>query len=104
MPDSTADIPVGLFPATELPRRPWMPRKGGKTVSIRAVWRWLSSGMGGVTLRSMLIGGTRYTTDAWAVEFFEQTSQKQPQNRGRTPSRRLREMRRAERELETAGI
>jgi hypothetical protein len=47
-------------------------RKPGKKVSIDTIWRWCMRGLrNGVRLKSVLIGGQRYTTKQWIKEFIE---------------------------------
>jgi hypothetical protein len=47
-------------------------QKPGKKVSIDTLWRWCMRGLrNGVRLRSVLIGGRRYTTKQWVMEFID---------------------------------
>lgn len=78
-----------------LPKRP-----SGKRVHISAVYRWISRGVRGITLESIVIGGTRYTSIEALERFSEQLSG--PPERNNTPPtttrRRSREQERAARE------
>jgi hypothetical protein len=103
----TIELPPGeLFPVTELPRRPWMPRRKGKPISAASGWRHVLRGKGGVKLRSLKVGGIRCTTDAWALSYFEHLSTGGPAQHtpARTRDRRVRDLARAERELAAAGL
>ena len=103
----TQTEPVGpLFPVTELPGRPWMPRRGGKKVSTSSVWRAVLKGRGGVVMPTMKIAGQRYTTDQWAQEYFRATSAVTPPaaQTHQSPSKRQRDVARAARELEESGF
>jgi hypothetical protein len=47
-------------------------RRPGKRVSVQTVWRWCMRGVRkGIRLRSVLVGGQRYTTPAWINDFIE---------------------------------
>jgi len=47
-------------------------RKPGSRISTDTVWRWCLRGVGnGLRLRSVLIGGQRYTTRRWLQEFID---------------------------------
>jgi hypothetical protein len=46
-----------------------LPRKGGKKISLSAIYRW-SNGLRGVRLATYQIGGTRCTTQKSLSEFF----------------------------------
>lgn len=46
-----------------------VPRVNGRKVHPATVWRWATSGVRGVRLRSRLVGGRRVTTEA-DIEVF----------------------------------
>jgi hypothetical protein len=46
------------------------PLHGGRRVSVPTVWRWMLYGVRGAKLRSVLIGGRRFTTRQWAERFI----------------------------------
>jgi hypothetical protein len=60
-----------LYPLSQLPHRPWMPKKHGKRLHFTTVLRWALNGKGGIKLRTLMVGGTRCVSDAWAMTFFE---------------------------------
>ena len=69
---SRHEVPPGeLYPIADLPKRRWMPRRGGKPLSRYTIVRWAIVGKAGRKLRTILIGGIRCTCDEWAMEFFE---------------------------------
>ena len=50
-------------------------RRGGKRISTQTVWRWcMRADRNGTRLKSVLIGGQRYTTRRWLNEFIEAKS------------------------------
>lgn len=50
-------------------------RKKGKRVDVNTLWRWCKRGVaGGLRLRSVVVGGVRYTTKKWLAEFIEARS------------------------------
>lgn len=54
-----------------------LPRKGGKKISVSALYRWTGThGLRGVRLRTAQIGGARYTRQEWLSEFFSELSVK----------------------------
>src|SRR5687768_5231228 len=68
------DVPGQLFPISQLPGRSWMPRPRGQPISLWTVIRWSTAGKHGHKLKTLMVGGTRCTTDMWALQFFEQLS------------------------------
>lgn len=47
----------------------------GKRLHRATLFRWVSPGVrGGIALRSVRLGGCRYTSDAWVAEFMRATS------------------------------
>jgi hypothetical protein len=47
-----------------------MPKSKGKPISRFTVLRWALHGRKGLKLKTLVIGKTRCTTDAWAMAFF----------------------------------
>ena len=45
-------------------------RRAGKPAHVNTLFRWCLQGVRGVKLRSVLIGGTRYTSRRWLDEFL----------------------------------
>ena len=102
-PDPAA-IPCGLYPLTDLPDRPWMPRKRGRKVNRFTVIRWALHGKRGLRLRTVMCGGLRCTCDAWAWEFFERLSGGAGPGQPMSPRRQARDHELAEAELAREGI
>ena len=46
-------------------------REGSKGKSIQAVRSWADNGLKGVRLKTIQVGGIRYMTWEWVLEFFE---------------------------------
>lgn len=65
-------------------------------------WRWWRRGVKGVKLRTLVIGGRRYTTPRFLRDWIASLSHLQSAEAPapRSPGQREREIRRAERELE----
>ncbi len=90
-----------IFPVSEAPKHiPGRPSKA-------SVWRWVLTGVGGIKLESILIGGKRFTS-AEAVQRFcdRRTAAAEGSTvSSRTTSRqRERAIQRAVRESEQAGM
>jgi hypothetical protein len=83
-----------------------MPRKDGKLISVSSTNRWAFVGRCGVVLRTLMVGGTRCTCDAWAMEFFQRLTGDAPftPEPRRTPHRRQKQHERAELELAREGF
>lgn len=96
---------AGLIPLVKLPGH--LPKRpSGKPVALSAVYRWASAGVGGRVLRTAEVGGIRYTSIEWVREFIGAgpSSHVDRGRESRAPSRRQRDLRRAERALAEAGI
>jgi hypothetical protein len=100
-----ADIDAGdePIPLTELPGHPSIPKKRGQRVHVSAVFRWASRGLRGHRLETARCG-TICTTASAVARFYRRLSGITVSDGARTPARRQREVARAERELEAAGI
>lgn len=106
MPGDTTILPDGqhLYPLTDLPRRPWMPRPKGKAISKWTVIRWALNGMRGRKLETLMVGGVRCCCDQWARAFFRALSHPAEQPKPLSPRRQARDHAAAEAELDAAGI
>jgi hypothetical protein len=61
-----------LIRLNDVPKLAWIPpRRRGSRLAIATVHRWCSKGRNGIRLRHVSAGGTRCTTEAWLMEFFE---------------------------------
>jgi hypothetical protein len=100
------DVPGGLYPLAELPKRHWMMRRNGKPLNKWTVLRWAIHGRRGRKLRTLMIGGTRCTCDVWAMQFFEYlTAATDPAPvAAPTPLRRERQIAKVDRQLEALGL
>lgn len=69
-------------------------------------WRWRLHGVRGVRLETVTIGGRVFVTKRALEEFIDAASKRseRPEGQQRTPARRERDIRRAERELRDAGV
>ena len=98
------DVPGRLIRLASVPGLPWLPLRGDTPISLSTVHRWVSEGVRGLKLRTVRVGRSLCTTEAWLLEFFERlnepTTTAAP--RARHPREAARE--RARRELEVAGI
>ncbi len=89
-----------VFPVSEAPRHiPGRP-------SQATVWRWVLTGVGGIKLESILIGGRRNTSTASIQEFCDQRTAAADGDTPpvRTLRQREREITAAERGCEHAGF
>ena len=88
----------------QVPSLTWLPTRAGKRIGLSTVHRWAATGLQGVRLRTVRVGGALCTTEAWLWEFFESLNDPAPHSAGRTPRQRERARERAKRELEQAGL
>ncbi len=81
-------------------------RKPGAGINPATVWRWAMRGVKGVRLETLLVGGTRYTSDEALQRFFEATTAAADGVPApvATPALRKRAMEAAERRLAADGI
>ena len=89
-----------LVPIRDVPRL--LPaRPSGKRVHVSAVYRWVARGVRGVTLESIKIGGTSYTSMEALARFAEHlTGQVDKHARSTpTPKARQREIDRADQQV-----
>ncbi len=100
-----------LIPFREVPRLPWMRRRGGKLLNQTSLWRWRQKGIKHpvtgerVRLRALRTGGICCTTEAWLLEFFDALSSDHcPQGSAPRPRERVRAIEAAEHELRERGI
>jgi hypothetical protein len=96
-------IPLGKVPAqTFLPRR-----RGGKKLNVATVYRWATSGVQGVRLETVGVGGTLCTSRSALLEFFQRLAPRCSDSTvapTRTPNQRQRAADKAAKQLEAAGI
>lgn len=77
----------------------------GKGVDVNTIWRWCMKGLrNGIRLKSVLVGGQRYTTRQWLQEFITlRTATAEPPTSSppayRTPNEREKAAQRATKEL-----
>jgi hypothetical protein len=96
---NSPDAPITLLSATRLP----ILSRDGQRPHIATLHRWITRGCRGVTLESFLVGGARCTTAALVEKFLSALNAPADSAAPRTPTRRLRDHDRAEKELASAG-
>lgn len=97
------------FPVSRISEH--VPRvRGARKLAISTGYRWISTGVRGVVLESLMIGGTRCTSEEALQRFFERLtsppdcdSTSWPSAQIRTAAQRRRDSERAGRELEASG-
>ena len=101
-----ADIDGGdePIPLTALPAHPAVPRKQGRRPHISACFRWASRGLRGHRLETARVFGVISTTASAIHRFNARLNGIESNTNVRTPSRRAKELARAERELTAAGL
>ena len=104
MPDATSD-PVGPFISLNAARRlPWL-KIDGNALDLSTLYRMTRRPRRGRVLRTTHIGGRVVTTEQWVKEYVEAVEAPSAgAAERRAPSRRLRQVRQAEKELAGAGI
>lgn len=100
-----ADIERGdqPIPLTELANHPAVPKKRGQRVHVSACFRWASRGLRGHRLETARCGPICTTASA-VSRFYARLSGVAVTAGTRTPGRRQKEVTRAERELQAAGL
>jgi hypothetical protein len=101
----TTAIPLEqLFPLRQAARK--IPgRRPGKSISRSALERWRTKGVRGVVLRTVKVGTTVCTCDAWIAEFLELLNSDKPASQApetRTPTQRERAAAEARKTLKAA--
>jgi hypothetical protein len=76
----------------------------GQALNFSTVWRWAMNGSRGVRLETVRIAATLCTTNEAIERFIERLSNPALPTDAPTPSQANRDHRRAEAELENAGI
>ncbi len=79
-------------------------RRGGKRPHVATLYRWASGGCRGVVLETIQVGGTLCTSRQALQRFFEALTVGADRPALRTSRQRQASIRRAERELDRAGI
>ena len=95
----------------------WLPRFQGTKIHNSTLWRWCSRGVRGVRLEYLRLGGRILTSVEAVARFSVELAKLDQQQRDddppaqvrqkakrRTPAQRDRDMARARKELEAAGI
>lgn len=108
MIDFTKELPI---PFSDVPKLPWI--RGRVRVAagshrrhrlnVATVYRWASRGLRGHRLEYVQLGGTRVTTEAALLRFFESLTQPHS-GQARYPRPSGNESARVEKELDAAGI
>lgn len=83
----------------ELPRK-----RRGRTIHRSTIYRWATTGVHGVRLETVKIGGQLYTTIEALERFTMQCSGADTRREKHTPHRRQRAIEQAERRLDELGI
>jgi len=100
MIDLTTEQVVSLSEATKkLPRR-----RGGKRPHVATLYRWAVRGVRGIKLETLRVGGTLCTSLEALQRFCERCTDPSIATRPSTTKARERDIAKAERELEAAGI
>ena len=100
--DANTETLISLSEAARhLPRR-----RGGKRPHVSCIYRWTTAGCKGVVLESIQIGGTRCTSKEALARFFRRltTGDVADAPKVRSVAERERDVARAMRELEAAGV
>jgi hypothetical protein len=95
-----------LMRLCDVPSLAWLPRRRkGARLNFSTVWRWALRGVHGIRLRTVVVGGTRCTSERWLREFFAALAGNPITTPAiRTPARRQREIAQAQEELRAHGI
>lgn len=100
-----AASPVGAddlyIPVNQIRR---LPEFGQSRLSPSTIFRWTHRGVRGRRLRTVLIGGRRFTTRDWLDQFLNHDPDVQPTPEARPTARREREVAAAQAHLATLGI
>jgi hypothetical protein len=96
------DAPIAL---SELPAHPAIPKKRGRRPHVSAVFRWASRGLRGHQLETARCGGVICTTRSALARFYARLSGVPDHRNSPIMARaRRRELARAERDLDDAGL
>lgn len=96
-----------LVPLAEAARM--LPKRGGRNVCVRTIWRWSSRGVKDrqgkrVVLRTTKIGHCVFTSAEWLEEFFSAISLVTTHTQLTLSQARARSIERAEQELKDRGL
>ena len=97
MIDLTAEQPLTLREATRLP----FLRRHGRAPNLATLYRWAQRGLANIRLETIQVGGSRCTSEAALLRFFDRLTTGDVVER-RTPFRRARDIEREEKELDEA--
>jgi hypothetical protein len=75
MATNTGDLDQEISLATAAQ---FLPGRSGRGVHLNTIVRWCHSGVRGYKLRSVLIGGRRFTTRRWINEFIAALNSEHP--------------------------
>lgn len=90
-----------LFPLADAPTHPMMPLgRGGKLIPTKTMRNWVAKGR----LRTVVIGGRRYTSGAWIREMTEGSTPADRRPVGRTRGERKKSHERAAALLAAEGF
>jgi hypothetical protein len=93
-----------LIPFREVPSIRWIPRRrGARKLHCSTVFRWFNSGVRGVQLEAIRVGGILCTSEAALTRFFAALAGTSAENVA-APKSRVENSPRIERELDDAGI
>lgn len=94
-----------LIPLADVPKLRWLPCRNGKRVHVSTVFRWADSGIGGIRLEFVQVGGVRCTTVAYLMDFFRRLRSGGRRARsGQATPRRTKQLQQIERALDEEGI
>jgi len=79
-------------------------RRRGKRPHVATLYRWSNRGCRGVKLETIQVGGTSCTSVEALQRFCERLSTGDAEPHARTSRQRQRDIKRAENELEAAGV
>lgn len=94
-----------LIRLSDVPKLPWLPdRPGGQLLSVQSVYMWSTRGIRGAKLETLAMGGTRCTTQAALLRFFERLSLLATDEKAPTAAELRRADERARKVLAAAGV
>lgn len=104
--DPTVEHTFSLTQATR--EYPFPRRRAGKRVNVSTLFRWAATGLHGVRLETIQIGGAKCTSREALGRFFDRLThhgdEKRQETRSAQANRREREIQEAEERCKAAGI